>query len=896
MVMCTDNIKEIYDPKCTDCKLGASSINSCIPGEGGGKLMIVLNYPDILDDQVGKQHPEGEKIKVINILLKAVGIPREKVFITYLVKCRSQIKNVTEESIDICFEYLKTEISILKPKAIIAMGGEVFTKLTDGEVEGSLTSNRGNIFGVELDLFGEKFSTRVIPTLSTSYAMQLSQSKPTLKKIGMDMYKAFCIAEDIEPGKTDTKIVKVNSLSQVFELVEFCKQTGIACFDFETTGLYHYAEDFKVTLLAISFQPGVSYTIPLYHKDSRFTEAEADKILRVIYEGVMKNPNIRKIAHNAKFDMRCFARYGYANFRGEVEDTMFLHHAAEPGKSHKLKEIAAELFPQFAGYEDDVSKYKWEDVPLDILEQYGGSDTDLTLRVWITYTAKILIYPDLYRVYRNIMLASLKNLFKYEHRGTAIDRKHIEKAITEVSKIISEVDGDIRKIPEVQKYDRVKIKEETRAAILKAEIKLAKWKETHNPGTKTEVKLVKQIADLKTGKERVIDPILLSSNKQLSELLYTPKGFNFKAVKNWKTGKMGGTGVNILKELPDKSGFTDLLLELRSLNKTMDTYLLGLQKFLDKKDRIHTSFHITGTRTGRISSSDPNLQNITQPSRISYPKARKAAEYIKEIFITPGKDYSIVQVDFSQMELRLIAWYAQCPEMLRAYRAGEDIHALTAATVNGMTLEGFYKLPKDKQKLLRYQAKAVNFGFIYGASANTFRIYAKTQYGVDFTPREAAKIRREYFKKYPELLDYHKAQIKSARTEGYVTTMFGRRRYLPEIKSRNERKRAEAERQAINTPIQGTSGELTMFAAALLDSRLDGRVQGWNSIHDSILYYVPNDLLSTELKVIKATCENLPVQRYFGVSFTDNNREGIKLEVDFEISSDCWKNLKEVSI
>lgn len=889
------HIKDIYDPNCTQCNLGTTCKNSCIPGEGTGKFMIVLNYPDTRDDALGKQDAEGEKLKVLNVLLKAVGIDRKEVFITYLVKCRGQVKNMTEENINTCFEYLKAEINILRPKAIIAMGGDVFKKLTHGEIEKSLTSQRGNLIKVEYDLFGENFETTIIPTLSTSYALQLSKSKPTLKKIGMDIYKGYCLATDKEPGKTDTTIVKVNSLAQVHELVQYCKSTGIACFDFETTGLEQYAEDFKVTLLAISFQPGTSYTIPLFHFESRFTEEESHEILNIVYTGIMQDPNIRKIAHNSKYDLRCFGRYGLADFRGVIEDTVYIHHALYPGKSHKLKEISAEVFPQFSGYEDDVSKYKWDAVPLHLLEQYGGSDTDLTLRLWITYTAKLIVQPELYRVYRNVMLSSLKNLFKFEHYGVAIDREHINLAVTEVTKIVEQTDKDLRNFPEVIKYERIKHATETKAAIIKTTDKLTKWKETHNPGTKTQIKLEAQLEALKTGSERVIDPLNFGSSKQLADLLYTDKGFKLKGIKDWKTGKTTGTGEPVLKQLADAGGFIPKLLEYRSLNKTLNTYLVGLRACLDNNNRIHSSFHITGTRTGRISSSNPNIQNITQPSRIKYPLAKKAAEYIKEIFITPGKDYSMVQVDFSQMELRLIAWYSQCKEMLRAYANNEDLHALTAATVNGMTIEQFYTLPKDKQKLLRYQAKAVNFGFIYGASASTFRTYAKTQYGIDFTPRQAAKIRREYFKKYPELLDYHKTQIKFARKNGYVKTMFGRKRFLPEIKSNNERRRAEAERQAINTPIQGTSGEITMFCASLLDGRLDRSVQGWNSVHDSILYYIPNNILTSQLRVIKSTCENTPIEKYFNVSFSDGGRTPVKMVVDFEHSGDCWKNLKEMT-
>jgi DNA polymerase I-like protein with 3'-5' exonuclease and polymerase domains len=251
------------------------------------------------------------------------------------------------------------------------------------------------------------------------------------------------------------------------------------------------------------------------------------------------------------------------------------------------------------------------------------------------------------------------------------------------------------------------------------------------------------------------------------------------------------------------------------------------------------------------------------------------------------------------MELRLIAWFAQCKAMLEAYANGEDLHALTAANVNGYTIEEFKALPKDQYKLMRYKAKAVNFGFIYGASAETFRAVAKQDYGVDFTIREARKIRANFFKAYPELLRYHRTQVQLARANGTAGTLLGSERNLPDIRSKSNFKKGEAERQSINTPIQGTSGQFTMFALALLEGRLDmskNLVQGWNSVHDSGLYYIHNSMLKSQLPIIKYTCENLPIEDYFGVSLTDEGKTFVSMKVDFERSTTTWKTLEEIDI
>jgi DNA polymerase-1 len=891
-------IHDIYDKKCTQCNLGGLCKNPCIAGTGGGKLMIVLNYPSTEDDLAGKQVLIGEKQKVLHTLLTAMQIPKEDVFITYMVKCRADVRSVTPESIDTCLDYFKSEISILKPKAIIAIGADVYNAITG--LETSLAKARQAYTEVTFDLWGEEYKVDVLGTYSPAYAMKLTTSKPTLIKIGQDIYKAYCKASDIEAGKTDTVVTKVRTVKEVYQLVEYVKQTGVCCFDFETTGLKHYSRDFRVTLLAISFQPGGAYTIPLYHFETPFTDEEVNEILTLVYTEIIQNYNIRKIGHNVKFDLHCFARYGFNKPKGVIEDTVFLHHLLHSEKRHGLKELVSTIFPQFTGYENNTKKKNWDAIPLSDLEPYGGADSDLTLRIWLSLTSQLIVKPQSYKVYRNIMIPALKTMFKYENMGIAIDEEHLRIAVVEVTKMWEAKEAEMRKYPQVERLEIFRFKEAQRKGIEQVTAKLEKWRKTHNPGTKTETKYVTQLAELKAGNMKAIEPLKFNSNtKLLPQLFYTEQGFNFPIPKDRWGKPLRKTGKEVIALIDDKTGFLEDLQEWRSLGKTLSTYLLAIQNAIDDNNRLHTNFHIAGTQTGRISSSNPNVQNITQPGRIKYPMARKAAEYIKEIFITPGKDWSIIQVDFSQMELRLIAWFAQCKAMLEAYANGEDLHALTAANVNGYTIEEFKALPKDQYKLMRYKAKAVNFGFIYGASAETFRAVAKQDYGVDFTIREARKIRANFFKAYPELLRYHRTQVQLARANGTAGTLLGSERNLPDIRSKSNFKKGEAERQSINTPIQGTSGQFTMFALALLEGRLDmskNLVQGWNSVHDSGLYYIHNSMLKSQLPIIKYTCENLPIEDYFGVSLTDEGKTFVSMKVDFERSTTTWKTLEEIDI
>jgi DNA polymerase-1 len=335
-----------------------------------------------------------------------------------------------------------------------------------------------------------------------------------------------------------------------------------------------------------------------------------------------------------------------------------------------------------------------------------------------------------------------------------------------------------------------------------------------------------------------------------------------------------------LELLTDKTGFVDNLLALRQLKKILSTYLEAILARMDRHHRIHGTFNQHGTKTGRLSSSDPNLQNIIK--RTKYKKVEEAVAMVMRCFVPPARD-KVVQADYSQAELRMIAHYAGEDNMLNAYNNGEDLHALTAATTLGISLDAFKKLPDDKRKRSRYEAKSTNFGFIYGMSPEGFKEYARTSYGIDVTLKQAQDRRKAFFSKYSKLPEYHKTYIAKAKKFGYVRTLFGRKVRLPEIYSNEQFKQGHAERNAINSPIQGTAGEMMIFAIALLYRRAPG-LQTVNTIHDSLVYYGGqyNDL-------VKETMENLPMLEYFG---RDVNT--VSMAVDFEESESSWGELKEV--
>ena len=321
----------------------------------------------------------------------------------------------------------------------------------------------------------------------------------------------------------------------------------------------------------------------------------------------------------------------------------------------------------------------------------------------------------------------------------------------------------------------------------------------------------------------------------MGSLLYGAEGFGFeKPYVKAKRAEAEATGKEYLMELNDSTRFIDDLLLYRSIGKTLSTYLHGINDRLDANDRVHTSFLQHGTKSGRLSSQNPNLQNLTNVAKLTDPTAIEVVSMVKKPFIAP-EGYTLCQIDYSQAELRIIASFAGETNMLDAYNAGIDLHALYAARMLKTDLDGFYKLDKADQKNWRTRAKAGNFGLIYGMSAEGLVHYAKNNYGVILSLKEATEMRNDFFAMYPRLLDYHDTYIAKGRKFGYVRTLYGRMRRVPQILDQNEYIRGMDERVAINSPVQGTAGEFTVFAISLLRNRLDPRVKFVNTVHDSIV-------------------------------------------------------------
>jgi DNA polymerase I-like protein with 3'-5' exonuclease and polymerase domains len=799
---------------------------------------------------------------------------------------------------------LQELITVHSPGVIITAGEKALNMIT-----GKTTISRYVGKKVELD----DFDVPVFPVYSPSY---IEYNPSALLMFAEDIYRAYQASIGIVAEDATNQTVTIEDVLQVWDLVEHIKKTGILCFDFETkslTDLGTFDPEFYATTLSISFQQGSSYVIPLYHKESKLSDAAIKNIVKIL-NPVFSDPNIIKVGQNIKFDLHVATWLGIKNIRGPFYDTMVMHHLLFVRDKHDLKSMVRWHYPKFSDYEAEVKKStKFEDVELNTLIKYNSLDSDLTLRMYWRLLDLLLEDEKLYVLFRNLSTPLVKVLFEMEQHGMLIDKEYILDALSKVEKIIIEHEANMRSFKGVQnmqdlldyKYEKSvieKMEKEIQKIESKKETELKKEFKTEAAKDKQAAKLASfehgieaiqfRILHGRAGSTTDIDfskapQFNFSSPLQVSELLFGSDGFKFDTPVDPRTGqKDNSTNKENLDLIDDESGFVDALLAYRQMQKIYSTYLLSIKEKMDSNHMIHSTFNPIGTITGRISSKNPNLQNII--SRTKYEVVEEMVKYVKTCFISP-EGYDFYQGDYSQAELRIIAEFANETNMLKAYNSGQDLHELTAAGSRNFTLEEFKKLPEKDYKQYRFEAKAENFGFIYSMTPQGFQQYARVQYGIRLSVAQCEKKQKNFFKQYPKLLDYHRLYKAKAMKFGYVRTLFGRKVDIPDIYSVNSLKKFHAEGNAINAPIQGTAGEMTLFAVIMLKLRYP-ELRIVNSIHDSIIFYIPTDKVSEIVPVIKETMENLPTEEYFGKSL-----KLVQMKVDFE-SGHSWGKLEEIKL
>ena len=575
---------------------------------------------------------------------------------------------------------------------------------------------------------------------------------------------------DKDSAKTvphDYKLVETEA--DIKALVELLSQQRQFVFDTETTNIDVYSAELVGVSLAIKVHEAWYLSMPAEPENCQ----KKLELLRPLFE----DENILKIGQNLKYDISMLAQYGIS-VKGKLFDTMLAHYLLEPEQRHNM-DYLAEVYLNYITIpiEDLIGKGRQQktmrEVPVDTVKEYAAEDADITLQLY-EKLLPLLKENGVEKLFYEIEMPLVPVLSRMEANGVKIDTENLQQISEEFGVEIHKIEEEIYKLA----------------------------------GT----------------------PFNIASPKQLGEILFERLRIDEKAKKT-KTGQYA-TGEDVLQRLSHKHPIIQMILDYRSLTKLKSTYLDALPALANPKDGlIHTSYNQAVTATGRLSSNNPNLQNI--------PVRTEKGREIRRAFVPRSEAYTLLAADYSQIELRIIAHLSQDPAMVNDFNLGHDIHAATAAKVFHVPME---QVTKEQ----RSRAKAVNFGIIYGMSA--FGLAER----MELSRSEAADIIKKYFEEYAGIKEYMNRSIALAKERGYAETILGRRRYLRDINSANSVVRGFAERNAINAPIQGSSADMIKIAMIGIHQeieRLKMQSKMILQVHDELVFDAHLDELD-DLKAI----------------------------------------------
>jgi DNA polymerase-1 len=569
----------------------------------------------------------------------------------------------------------------------------------------------------------------------------------------------------------------IDNKEKISDLIRQLQNQKEFCFDTETTGLN--VHESEIVGISFSFKDHEAYYLPITEK-----REEAQAVLCKFRE-IFENRAIRKIGQNIKYDIQILQSYEI-QVRGELFDTMLAHYILQPDMRHNLNYLS-EVYLKYSpvSIEELIGnkgkgQLSMRRVSLEKVAEYAAEDADITWQLK-GKLEKDLKSNGLHELFEKIEMPLVCVLADMERSGVRLNIEDLKKYGDILRNEILELDKEI--------------------------IQLA--------GIEFNIASPKQLGEVLFEKMKIVDNVKRTKTRQYS------------------------TSEEVLKHLAEKHIIIPKILEYRSLKKLLTTYVDVLPQLINKKTgKIHTSFNQAITSTGRLSSNNPNLQNI--------PIREERGREIRKAFVPTSNDYILLSADYSQIELRLMAHMSKDPNMIEAFNANEDIHVTTAAKINRINAS-------QVTKEMRSKAKTANFGIIYGISA--FGLSQR----LSIPRKESREFIEEYFNTYPKVKAYMDKSIKLARDKGYVVTIMGRRRYLKDINSKNAVVRGMAERNAINAPIQGSAADIIKMAMI----RIHKIIQENNyksrmilQVHDELVFDVYKPELEPISEMVAETMQN----------------------------------------
>lgn len=821
----------VRNANCTACKMHtqADGKDRCVTAEGNHKSDVLIVSKTPLGDRARKE--------LFTYLDRAGFVPEELAY-TGAIKCLVWDLTANKTDQKQCKPYLAQEIEMIKPRWILALGNEAL----------QATAGRSGIMKYRGNTFSGPVGSKVVATISPSMVHRNPGQKAGFEA-DLKYFHSLVANEEVGGEPNAKEYRPVMNKADLKAMVASLSEAVEAHIDIESTGFDEFKPESKIVSLAVTVErPGENgaqpivevFAVPLYHPESPW-RTTWERVLGII--GRVMNKVKKRIAHNGKFDCRWLHEFGcptYLSF-----DTMLGAHLLDENRPKGLKPLARQLLgvaPWAIETKDLLS------TPLHEVLWYNALDTWHMRNVYKILRKDMVDQPRLAKLFQHIIMPASNVLVGVERRGIYAYRDLINERWAESQSNLDGINAQLMEwVPEthpfqVQKRRRGGWVEEIEGVNFNAS-NFARWWLFDHLG----------LPVLARGKEK-------------------------------DDGSLGDPSMaeSVMLELREEPGHPaiDLLIERSKWQKYTSSFFSAYAEQIDENDRIHTTFKLSGTVTGRLSSGKGDEEKVTakvQNRGVNMQQVPRD-KYVRGVFGSqPG--WWFCEFDYSQVELRVAAFLARERNMMHLYQTGQDIHTTMAMRMTGKPWHGGKCgcgncVTQEERK----KAKAVNFGFLYGMGWRKFISTAWLNYGVRVTEAEAIAFRKAFFDEFPLLTRWHARQRAFAHKYGYVTSPLGRKRNLPDIHSRSKDVVAEAERQAINSPVQGFASDMALWSMSVVAKefkKLGLQSAPIGTVHDAVNYELLESEIGIALPIIKDTMENLPLMEVFGV------------DLDVPIIADC---------
>jgi len=836
----------------------------------GSRVLLVGEAPGDAENFRGIPFV-GQAGKLLIDILSEIGLDQNNISMANVVRCKPSANGIpTIKEVEACSKYLFQEIQELQPDLIVPLGNIALKLFCPGYT--SITKIRGTL------LESTQFNCKILPTLHPTYILKNLNEKSKLIS-DLRKVKDFLDGDFSSTTKVPVTSYIITNIKQFDWLIYQLNIQPLWAFDTETTGFDCYHD--SIFIFTFSWKEHSAALLDL----RKFLLEE----LTYIFEKLTQvfNNDSKKVCHNGSFDIE-FLMSKKIRVKNYYCDTILMHYLLDENSNHGLEILAAELTDQ-GGYDLPLQNYKkinkidsYMDIPPEILYPYAILDADVTLRCYHQMINRI--YEEgLQFVLFNIVIPIQKILCLTEYAGVSIDVLHLKQTQEKYQNNINKQLEIVYNVPQVLEYV-MEIKKKIISGFF------TKWDNSKSLQKKFSTFDI-YLSSIKP--EKLNYEFNINSSKQLKELLIDK--MNLPILKQTDKGNVC-LNDDVLQQYAKKNKFCSALGQFRSLTHLKSTFLDGTEKRLDEHNRVHTDYLLFSTVTGRPSSRDPNLNNIPRTG---------TAEDIKNIFCSDkhedGSSDWLVEVDQGQAEFRMWINYSGDPQAYEDLIEGLDIHKLVAASAKGIKIPKghisyieFKELVKDVIKTERQQAKNIVFGVMYGRGVKS----VAEEFAI--SERQAQNIINFFFSRYPLAKKWLKITTEIARRDGYVVSVFGRKRRLFNLSHSDAWIRAEAERQAVNSPIQSAASDLTFLACIRIFKKLWGMKSKSRmvlTVYDSLVFNIPTNELIDVGRIIYKEMTVSPTPNITVPLATDlkiGKNWGSLIEIDINESSEIvFNKLKE---